>query len=148
MKKLLAQLVLLLSVSCLLLVSVSCQEEVGTPTAPVTDTFDTMEDSVKSLKTGTFTGVGHSVSGTATVYDDSGKLVVVLDPFSTQNGPDLKLYLSTDQSASQYINLGDLKSTTGKQSYEITGTTDLNQYKFVLVWCQDFSVLFGKAELQ
>ncbi|MCI0752015.1 MAG: DM13 domain-containing protein [Flammeovirgaceae bacterium] len=141
MKKLVSILVVLLSVSCQ-------EEENNTPTAPVNDSFDPMKETVMELKKGTFTGVGHSVSGTATVYDDAGKLVVVLDPFSTQNGPDLKLYLSTDQSASQYINLGDLKSTTGKQSYEITGTTDLAQFKFVLVWCQDFSVLFGKAELQ
>jgi hypothetical protein len=131
-----------------LLLLVSCQEEEGTPTAPVNDTFDPMADNVKELKKGTFAGVGHSVSGTATVYDDAGKLVVVLDPFTTQNGPDLKLYLSTDQNATQYINLGDLKSTTGEQSYDVTGNPDLTQYKFVLVWCQDFSVLFGKAELQ
>jgi hypothetical protein len=91
MKKLVSILVLLLLVAC--------QEEEGTPTAPVNDTFDPMEETVKELKKGTFTGVGHSVSGTASVYDDAGKLVVVLDPFTTQNGPDLKLYLSTDQNA-------------------------------------------------
>jgi hypothetical protein len=140
MKKFVAILVLLMSVSC--------HEEDNTPTAPVNDTFDPMEENVKELKKGTFTGVGHSVSGTATVYDDAGKLVVVLDPFTTQNGPDLKLYLSTDQNATQYINLGDLKATTGKQSYDVTGSPDLSQYKFILIWCQDFSVLFGKTELQ
>ena len=99
------------------------------------------------LKEGTLTGVGHTVSGTVKVYDDAGKKVIVLDPFTSQNGPDLKIYLSTDQNATKYINLGALKSTTGKQSYDITGTPDLTEYKFVLVWCQQFSVLFGKAEL-
>ncbi len=72
----------------------------------------------------------------------------MLDPFMSQNGPDLKVYLSTDQNAAQYINLGPLKSTTGKQSYDVTGMPDLDQYKFVLVWCQEFSVLFGKAEMK
>jgi hypothetical protein len=51
-------------------------------------------------------------------------------------------------SSTKYINLGALKSTTGKQSYDVTGMPDLAEYKFVLVWCQQFSVLFGKAELQ
>ena len=41
-----------------------------------------------------------------------------------------------------------MKSTIGKQSYEVTGMPDLDEYKFVLVWCEQFSVLFGKAELQ
>ncbi len=132
----------------LVLLSVSCnEEENNTPDKPIDDTFDPAGMGVTLLKTGTLIGVGHTVSGTVKVYDDAGEKIVVLDPFTSQNGPDLKVYLSTDEKASKYINLGDLKSTTGKQSYEIDGMADLSEYKFVLVWCQDFSVLFGKAEL-
>lgn len=132
-----------------ILISISCNDEDNnTPTAPVDDPFDPMGMQVTILKQGTLMGVGHTVSGTVKVYDNAGKKVVVLDPFTSQNGPDLKIYLSTDQNATQYINLGELKSTTGKQSYDVTEMPDLNQYKFVLVWCQEFSVLFGKAELQ
>jgi hypothetical protein len=93
-------------------------------------------------------GVGHTVSGTVKAYNSNGKKTIVLDPFSSQNGPDLKIYLSKDENASQYINLGPMKSTTGKQSYDVTGMPDLDEYKFVLVWCEQFSVLFGKAELK
>jgi hypothetical protein len=132
----------------LLVISFSCKDEDnGTPTAPIVDTFDPMEVQATLLKEGTLTGVGHTVNGTVKVYDDAGKKVIVLDPFTSQNGPDLKIYLSTDQNATKYINLGVLKSTTGKQSYDITGTPNLAEYKFVLVWCQQFSILFGKAEL-
>jgi hypothetical protein len=129
-------------------VCMSCDDDDNTPTAPINDTFDPMGMQVTLLKQGELAGIGHTVSGTVKVYDDSGKKVVVLEPFSSQNGPDLKVYLSTDQNASQYVNLGDLKSTTGKQSYDVSGMPDLDQYKFVLIWCQEFSVLFGKAELQ
>lgn len=133
----------------LVIAAASCSEdENNTPTAPIDDPFDPMETGVTELKQGTMTGVGHTVSGIVKIYDDAGKKVVVLDPFSSQNGPDLKVYLSTDQNATQYINLGALKSTSGKQSYDITGMPDLDQYKFVLIWCQQFSVLFGKAEMQ
>lgn len=48
----------------------------------------------------------------------------------------------------EYLNLGALKSTTGKQSYEVSGKPNLDQYKFVIVWWQEFSVLFGIAELR
>src|SRR5688572_5108989 len=130
-----------------ILLSISCSEEVNnTPTATINDNFDPGQATL--LKQGTWMGVGHSVSGIAKIYEENGKKTVVLDPFSSQNGPDLKIYLSKDENASQYINLGAMKSTMGKQSYEITGMPDLAEYKFVLVWCQQFSVLFGKAELQ
>jgi hypothetical protein len=127
----------------------SCSEdENNTPTAPINDPFDPIATGATALKQGTMMGIGHTVSGTVRIYDDAGKKVIVLDPFSSQNGPDLKVYLSTDQNATKYINLGALKSTNGKQSYDVTGSPDLNEYKFVLVWCQEFSVLFGKAEMQ
>ena len=141
MRKLFLILVVLFSTSC-------SEDDNNTPTTPVDDSFDPMEAGVTPLKQGTLTGVGHSVSGTASIYDDVGKKVIVLDPFSSQNGPDLKVYLSTDQNATKYISLGALKSTSGKQSYDVTGNPDLSQYKFVLIWCQQFSVLFGKAEMK
>jgi hypothetical protein len=132
-----------------IMILISCSDgENATPTTPIVDPFDPTEMQVTLLKQGTLTGVGHTVSGTVKVYDDAGKKVIVLDPFTSQNGPDLKIYLSKDENATQYISLGALKSTTGKQSYDVTGMPDLAEYKFVLVWCQQFSVLFGKAELQ
>lgn len=141
MKKLFIFLLVVASASC-------SEDENNTPTSPVDDPFDPVATGATLLKQGAIVGVGHAVSGTAKIYDDAGKKVVVLDPFSSQNGPDLKVYLSTDQNATQYINLGALKSTTGKQSYNVTGMPELDDYKFVLIWCQEFSVLFGKAEVQ
>jgi hypothetical protein len=84
----------------LIIFSFSCKdEESTTPTAPIDDPFDPMEVQATLLKEGTLAGVGHTVSGTVKVYDDAGKKVIVLDPFTSQNGPDLKIYLSTDQNA-------------------------------------------------
>jgi Electron transfer DM13 len=129
-----------------ILISISCKEDESiTSTLPIVDTFDPGQSTL--LKQGTLAGVGHTVSGTVKVYGEGGKQTLVLDPFSSQNGPDLKIYLSTDEKATKYVSLGSLKSITGKQSYEISGMPDLAEYKFVLVWCQQFSVLFAKAEL-
>ncbi len=139
MKKIFLLFVILFSISC-------SENDDRTPTTPIDDSFDPMKTGVMLLKQGTLAGSGHTVSGTVKIYDDAGKKVVLLDPFSSQNGPDLKVYLSTDLNATQYVNLGSLKSISGKQSYDVTGLPDLNQYKYVLIWCQQFSVLFGKAE--
>ncbi len=138
MKNLLLLLVLAIS---------SCGPEDATPTTPVVDTFDPTGATL--LKEGTFVGTpGHPVSGTAKIYDDKGKHIVQFENFSSINGPDLKVYISKTENASEFVNLGPLKSTTGKQSYDISGMLDYDEYKFVLIWCKQFSVLFGKAEVQ
>ena len=129
----------------LMLGFIACEEEHNTPTKPIDDDFDP-EVAIK-LKMGDFSGVsGHSVSGTASVFDSNGTQILVLDPFNSQNGPDLKVYLSKDAGAGTYVDLGSLKSTTGKQSYEIPAGFDIHTYPYVLIWCQKFSVGFGKAE--
>jgi hypothetical protein len=124
----------------------SCKEEEATPNGPIDDSFDTSKATL--LKSGELVGVGHTVSGTASIFDTAGQKTVLLDPYSSQNGPDLKVYLSKDAGASSYISLGKLKSTSGKQSYEIPNNPDITDYNFVLVWCEQFSVIFGKAELK
>ena len=125
---------------------VSCNAKDATPTTQVNDTFDPSKATL--LKSGSLMGVGHSVSGTAALYESSGKKITLLDPFASQNGPDLRVYLSKDQNASSYISLGKLKSTGGKQSYEVPGNPDVSDYKYIMVWCEQFTVVFGRAELQ
>ncbi|HEX6889189.1 MAG TPA: DM13 domain-containing protein [Chryseolinea sp.] len=132
-----------------LIVIASCSEvEDNTPMIPVDEDFDPMEMGATLVRKGTLMGVGHTVTGEVKVYNSGGQLVVVFDPFSSQNGPDLRVYLSKDENATEYLNLGALKSTTGKQTYDVNGMPNLDQYRFAMVWCQEFSVLFGIAELQ
>ncbi len=117
----------------------------ATPATPVNNNFDV--SSATLLRSGMLMGSGsYTVTGTASVYESNGSRVLLLDPFASSNGPDLKVYLSTTDNAASFVNLGDLKSTTGKQVYSIPSTVDITQMKFVLIWCQQFSVRFGKAE--
>ena len=120
--------------------------EDATPSVPVQDDFNPAEATL--LKQGALMGIGHTVSGTVQVFDKDGKKIIFFNPFNSQNGPDLKVYLSKDQNASQYINLGALKSTTGKQSYEVPGNPNIAEYTYVHIWCEQFTVVFARAELQ
>ncbi len=45
------------------------------------------------------------------------------------------------------MSLGKLKANSGNQNYEIPDGADLSKYNTVLIWCQQFSVLFGSAKL-
>jgi hypothetical protein len=130
----------------LLVVLLGCNEDDATPTKPIDDDFDPTEATL--LKSGTLVGVGHTVSGTASLFQRNDSLLVVLDPFSSQNGPDLKVYFSKDVRASSYLSLGALKSTTGKQTYFVPGKPAVTEYMFVHVWCEAFSVEFARAELK
>jgi hypothetical protein len=124
---------------------IACEAEMATPNTPVQDNFDT--DNATLLKEGPMTGCGgHTVSATVKLYEQSGKNYVYFEMLNSQNGPDLKVYLSKDANATQYVRLGVLKSTMGNQSYEVPAMTDLGQYPVVHIWCERFSVCFGIAE--
>ncbi len=71
-----------------------------------------------------------------------------LSDFKTDDGPLLEVYLSTDKEATEYISLGVLKGIEGDYQYDIPTGTDLTKYKYVLIWCVDFSVSFGYAVLE
>lgn len=106
-----------------------------------------------SLAIGNFIGVNdgiHNAEGVAKVIrlDDAGGMIVRLENFKATNGPDLYVYLATDNTASDFVNLGRLKGNIGNQNYDIPEGTDLSRYDTVLVWCKAFSVLFGSAKLE
>jgi hypothetical protein len=100
---------------------------------------------------GNFIGVNdgiHNAEGVAKVIVlDDGTNVLRLENFKATNGPDLYVYLATDRSASDIVNLGRLKGNIGNQNYPIPAGTDLAKYNTVLIWCKAFSVLFGSAQL-
>jgi hypothetical protein len=79
---------------------------------------------------------------------ENGGDILRLEDLMVTNGPDLYVYLSTDKSASDFVNLGRLKANIGNQNYPIPAGTDLTKYDIVLIWCRAFSVLFGSAELR
>jgi hypothetical protein len=90
----------------------------------------------------------HPASGTVRLAQVGDKHFLRYENFKTINGPDLLVYLATDLKATEYINLGRLKATEGNINYEIPAGTDLEKYRYALVWCEDFAVLFNSADLK
>jgi Electron transfer DM13 len=104
------------------------------------------------IMTGSFIGAGdgfHTAEGSAKVIPlGDGNTILRLENFKSTNGPNVHLYLATDKSASDFIDLGKLKANNGNQNYNIPHGTDLAKYNMALIWCKDFSVLFGSAQLK
>jgi flagellar basal body-associated protein FliL len=103
------------------------------------------------IRTGSFVGAGdgfHNAEGLAKIIPlADGSTILRLENFKSTNGPNVHVYLSTDKTASNFVDLGRLKANNGNQNYIIPNGTDLAKYSSVLIWCKDFSVLFGSAEL-
>lgn len=89
-----------------------------------------------------------TVRGYARVYMQNNQHYLLLDSFSSSNGPDLYVYLSREVQPVNYISLGRLQAVTGNQQYPIPGSPDFSQYKYALIHCQRFNHLFGVAELR
>ncbi len=96
-------------------------------------------------------GTSYNVGGTAilqTLEDGSLELQFGSD-FSSSNGPGLHVYLSTTNGVNAgSLDLGDLKMTSGVQSYQIPGEVELDTYDWVVIHCVPFNVTFGFAELK
>jgi hypothetical protein len=89
----------------------------------------------------------HPASGTVSIITTDSQDFLRYENLKTINGPDLFVYLSTDLKATEYVSLGSLKATEGNINYEIPVGTDTTKYRYALVWCEQFGVLFNHADL-
>ena len=89
----------------------------------------------------------YNTSGTAKIYEKDGKRTLVFEDFKTDNGPDLRVYLAEDKNAAKFVEIAKL-GNTGNFFLELPTTADPAKQKFVLIWCKQFTVLFGNAELK
>jgi len=131
----------------ILLISISifsCKKKNETVAAD-NNTFDASKATL--IKKGTFVSNVHKVSGNVSIYLSGSSKVVYLENFSTESGPDLKVYLSTATNNTDVKDLGALKANSGKFYYTID-TANTSKYNYVLIWCKQYSVLFGNSELK
>jgi hypothetical protein len=130
------------------------------PAAPATTEAPVVTEpaapQIVSLAEGSFIPRGrYSGEGRAVVLNDgSEQRFLRFENFSTDNGPDLRVYLSasgaegdSDAFDDDFVDLGVLKGNIGDQNYEIPVGVDLSVYDTVVVWCVRFSTPFTAADL-
>lgn len=110
-----------------------------------------------TILTGNFVGAGdgaHNAEGVAKILavndGETEHRILRLENFKSTNGPDLYVYLSKESRSIDdgYIELARLKGNIGNQNYHISHDVNLEEYSYVLIWCKQFSVLFGYADLK
>jgi Electron transfer DM13 len=115
------------------------------PAVPTTTAFDTKNQTL--VLKGTFMSNAHTVAGTVKVYENSEKKrTMVFENFSTEAGPDLRIWVAEDAAAKNYIEVAN-KVTNGNFYVAAPATADLSKQPYVLIWCKSFTVLFGNAKL-
>ena len=111
---------------------------------------------IVTVAEGSFIPLGrYSGEGVALVLNDgTDQRFLRFENFSTDNGPDLRVYLAnSDATADQgtfdddFVDLGELRGNIGDQNYEIPPDVDLAVYDTVVVWCVRFSTGFTAADL-
>lgn len=133
---------------------------VATPDPGSSPTPIPMPDPVPvALASGTFVSQEHSTTGTATIIQNpDGTRVLAIENLDTTNGPDVHVWLSAADAVegydgwflaggAAYVDLGVIKGNQGNQLYEIPADVDLSAYRSVSLWCVQFSVGFGAAQL-
>ena len=118
-----------------------------------------MTDAAHSMtaeKTASFVRFNKTLSGDVTVFERDGRTVFRFsESFRASRGPDLKIFLSPQSldtvsgatATDGAVRLGELKSNRGVQEYVLPEGVKLSEFSSVLVHCEQFSVLWGGAEL-
>jgi len=138
------KIVLFVFISCWVM---ACSKKGQVTEVPATDNIDTTNGAVKY--NGSFTSApGKSATGTALILFKNGLYSVALKNMNVSGGPDLHVYLSKQIQPVEFVDLGKLKSTNGDQVYQVANSVDFSTYKYALIFCQQYNVLFGSAELK
>lgn len=105
------------------------------------------DDKFEVIKTGTFEGLaGHQAQGIAKILEVNGESFLRFEEFHVTNGPDLRVYLTTNGNIHDGIHLDKLKGSKGNQNYSLEDV-DTSIYKTIVIYCQPFGAYFGQAEL-
>jgi len=96
-----------------------------------------------------------TIDGAWQIENRNGQTVIRFsDGFQTNRGPDLKLFLSkrdisnvNGSNAADGVFLSKLKNNKGYQEYVLPANIDINDYASLLIHCEQFSVLWGGANI-
>jgi hypothetical protein len=126
------------------LLSMACKKENETANGDIT-----LDPTDKVLSSGSFVnGSGHTTTGEVKLIQSADqKKYLIFTNLKTDNGPDLRVYLAEDNAAKGFTEVAN-KVVNGNTKLEVPSSANTDKQKAVLIWCKQFSVLFGSAALK
>jgi hypothetical protein len=117
-------------------------------TSPVVSSPVTSNTDQKLIFEGTFVNGTNNTSGKAKVFENSkGVKTLSFENFKTDAGPDLRIYFAEDKAITNFVEISKTVKN-GDSSYELPANVNMAKQKFILIWCKQFSKLFGSSELK
>ena len=92
---------------------------------------------------------GYPINGAALLESVNDAITLYFnDNFGTQSGPDLHVYLAINFEAPSVpgntnVDLGELSSNSGAQSYTVPSGVSIDDYSYVLIHCLSFNHWWG-----
>lgn len=159
-----------LSLIAVSLLSCAQNQATSSPSAPskTSETITPVEsaapttDASPIVRSGQFVDGEHPTKGSAKLVTENNQSRLELDQaFDTStSGPDLVVVLHRSANVigettppafpikeGDYVEVAELKSYNGAQSYTIPANIDVDDYKSVAIWCRKFNATFGAAAL-
>ncbi|MEO0349791.1 MAG: DM13 domain-containing protein [Cyanobacteria bacterium P01_A01_bin.15] len=108
------------------------------------------------LASGQFVTVdqSHATTGSARIVEKDGQRLLEFDAaFDTARGPAVQVLLYKGDSVpvslaeGDYTYVADLKTFEGSQGYVLPAGLNLDDYGSVAIWCAEFNVTFGYADI-
>ena len=107
------------------------------------------------LASGDLVSLDHGTSGRVRVLRlADGSRYVRLEGLRTENGPAVRVYLSTNPADGaegafddEFVDLGELQGNLGDQNYLVPADAEPLAYASVVIWCERFDSAFGAADL-
>jgi len=125
-------------------------ETTATPTATNTGAVIDTKTTDSSLGQNRFPIVGtkkYPASGFIRVIETPEEQIIRYEEYNGTIGPDLYVYLAKDLDATEFIDLGLLRSNSGSINYGVPLDVDLNEYTYVLTWCKSCGILYDYAKI-
>ncbi|MHA7262811.1 DM13 domain-containing protein [Arthrobacter sp. TMN-37] len=133
----------------------------GTPDAAKSpEAVTTPPAQPRQLSAGTFISHEHPTTGAVAIIEQpDGSRLLAITGLDTTTGPDVHVWLSAADvvegrdgwytaGGADYVDLGPIKGNQGNQLYDIPPEVDLSRYEAVDLWCVQFGVSFGAAQLR
>jgi uncharacterized protein YjdB len=121
----------------------------GYGTTTITATVDGIQSApaeIQVIRQGTFTG---NSFGTVKLKIENGILKLQTGSnFGGNSAPDLRMYLSNSGNGNtNALEIATLTQRSGAQSWNIPSNVNITSYRYVVVWCKQFSANYGTADL-
>ena len=125
-----------------------------------TDTM-TKPDTMAAMKplSGKLSSIHAPTSGTVTVTHTAGGDVLSIKGLKTEVAPDLEVWLLASAAPkteaddvvvakTKHLQVAVLRTFSGDFSFKLPAGTKVSDYKSVILWCAQFTVTFGGANLK